>query len=141
MPSSSNHKRNPPRSHSLHVSRIMRISAQEIFLHQALDGDEPKNAEAHEDHILWAERTQQESEGREQASGVHRMSHVGVSASVDECSLSGNKTDVASQTQARPDNDQQACHGDYIRGPVPDQRMTLLQKAENQKIPVGRDKR
>src|SRR5215472_2797650 len=135
----SNDVRYPARTHLFHVVSVPWIRAQEVLLYQTLDGYEPENAKTHKQRILWTVRTQQECESRQQSSGVHRVSHIGVSAPVDKFALCRHKTNIASQTQARPDENQQAYCGDGICSPVIYQGSALLQEAEDEDVPVGRD--
>ena len=45
------HKRNPSRSYSLHVRRVLRIVAKEALLDQALDRNEPEDPEPQQQYI------------------------------------------------------------------------------------------
>src|SRR5215831_1695852 len=79
----SSQKWNPSRFHCPHIRCILGIAAQEVFLHQALNGDEPENAESNEQSVEWTECSQQESTVCQQYCCVHGMAHKRICATTD----------------------------------------------------------
>src|SRR5438128_5042166 len=84
---SSDQKRNPARPHLLHVSGVLRVSAQKIFFDQALDRDEPKHAQTHQQRIQRTESAQHECDVGKEDSGVDGVAHEGIGATVHKLAL------------------------------------------------------
>src|SRR5262249_41143967 len=99
------HKRDPSRPHSLHVSRVMRIVAKEALLDQALDRNEPEDSEPQQQYIQRAVSAKDESNGSDQQARVNGMPHIGVRAGAHQLALRRDKTNVLAQTDSCPEHD------------------------------------